>query len=82
MTVRPPAVSRLPEEPGIYRFRTAAEAIHPDPAGYNQFILDQQSVKRRGEPADIANAALFLAAPESSFITGQLLCVDGGWVMH
>ena len=37
---------------------------------------------RIGEPADIANAALFLAAPESSFITGQLLCVDGGWVMH
>ena len=63
-------------------FPTAAEAIHPDPAGYNQFILDQQSVKRRGDPADIANAALFLAAPESSFITGQLLCVDGGWVMH
>jgi NAD(P)-dependent dehydrogenase (short-subunit alcohol dehydrogenase family) len=63
-------------------FPTAAEAIHPDPAGYSQFILDQQSVKRRGEPADIANAALFLAAPESSFITGQLLCVDGGWVMH
>jgi len=63
-------------------FPTAAEAIHPDPAGYNQFILDQQSVKRRGEPADIANAALFLAADESSFITGQLLCVDGGWVMH
>jgi NAD(P)-dependent dehydrogenase (short-subunit alcohol dehydrogenase family) len=54
----------------------------PDPAGYNQFILDQQAVKRRGEPADIANAVLFLAAPESSFITGQLLCVDGGWVMH
>jgi 3-oxoacyl-[acyl-carrier protein] reductase len=63
-------------------FPTAAEAIHPDPAGYNQFILDQQSVKRRGEPGDIANAVLFLAAPESSFITGQLLCVDGGWVMH
>jgi 3-oxoacyl-[acyl-carrier protein] reductase len=63
-------------------FPTAAEAIHPDPAGYNQFILDQQAVKRRGEPADIANAVLFLAAPESSFITGQLLCVDGGWVMH
>ena len=39
-------------------------------------------MKRRGEPTDIANAALFLAAPESSFITGQLLCVDGGWVMH
>ena len=63
-------------------FPTAAEAIHPDPPAYNQFILDQQAVKRRGVPEDIAHAVLFLAAPESSFITGQLLCVDGGWVMH
>lgn len=63
-------------------FPTAAEAIHPDLPAYNQFILDQQAVKRRGEPADIANAVLFLAARESSFITGQLLCVDGGWIMH
>ena len=45
-------------------FPTAAEAIHPDLPAYNQFILDQQAVKRRGEPADIANAVLFLAAPE------------------
>ena len=63
-------------------FPTAAEAIHPDLEAYNAFILDQQAVKRRGEPADIANAALFLAAPQTSFITGQLLVVDGGWVMH
>jgi len=33
-------------------------------------------------PADVAGAVLFFCAPESSFITGQLLCVDGGWVMH
>jgi len=63
-------------------FPTAAEAIHPDLDAYNAYILDQQAVKRRGDPAAVANAALFLAAPESSFITGQLLCVDGGWVMH
>jgi NAD(P)-dependent dehydrogenase (short-subunit alcohol dehydrogenase family) len=25
---------------------------------------------------------LFFCAPESSFITGQLLCIDGGWIMH
>ena len=49
-------------------FPTAAEAIHPDLPAYNQFILDQQAVKRRGEPADIANAVLFLAAPAASFI--------------
>jgi 3-oxoacyl-[acyl-carrier protein] reductase len=66
--------------PGAYP--TAAEAIHPDLESYNRFILEQQAVKRRGTPADIANAALFLAAPETSFITGQLLVVDGGWVMN
>jgi 3-oxoacyl-[acyl-carrier protein] reductase len=63
-------------------FPTAAEAIHPDPEGYNAFVLDQQAVKRRGRAQDVANAVLFFSAPESSFITGQLLCVDGGWLMH
>ncbi len=63
-------------------FPTAAEAIHPNLEQYSQFVLDQQSVKRRGVPADIANAVLFFSAPETSFVTGQLLCVDGGWEMH
>ncbi|MFT4287208.1 SDR family NAD(P)-dependent oxidoreductase [Nocardioides sp.] len=35
-------------------------------------------VRRTGEPADIAAAAAFLAADESSYITGQTLYVDGG----
>jgi len=61
---------------------TDAEKIHPDPAGYNQFVLDRQSLKRRGTPGDIANVMMFLASDYSSFITGQLLNVDGGWVMH
>ena len=34
---------------------------------------------RTGSPEEIANTILFLAAPESSYITGQTLCVDGGW---
>jgi NAD(P)-dependent dehydrogenase (short-subunit alcohol dehydrogenase family) len=63
-------------------FPTAAEEIHPDREGYNSYVLDQQAVKRRGVPSDVANAVLFFSAPESSFITGQLLCVDGGWIMH
>src|SRR5215468_10782077 len=63
-------------------FPTAAEEIHPDREGYQAYVLDQQAVKRRGVPADVASAVLFFCAPESSFITGQLLCVDGGWVMH
>ena len=36
------------------------------------------AVRRIGEPQDLANAALFLASPESGFVTGQVIVVDGG----
>lgn len=35
---------------------------------------------RLGRPADVANAALFLASDEATFITGENLMVDGGWM--
>ncbi len=35
---------------------------------------------RLGRPEDIANAALFLASERASFITGEYLCVDGGFM--
>lgn len=38
-------------------------------------------MKRLGQPNDIANAALFLASEQSSYITGHALPVDGGWTM-
>lgn len=40
--------------------------------------LASQPIKRRGTPRDIANAALFLASDRSSYVTGQVLGVDGG----
>jgi len=36
-------------------------------------------MNRLGTPAEIANAVLWLASDEASFVTGALLAVDGGW---
>lgn len=63
-------------------FPTDAEKIHPDPEGYTKMVLDNQSIKRRGTPEDIGNLVTFLASDKASFITGQLIQIDGGWVMH
>jgi NAD(P)-dependent dehydrogenase (short-subunit alcohol dehydrogenase family) len=63
-------------------FPTDAEKIHPNPEQYNQWVLDQQCLKRRGTPEDIGNLVVFLASDASSFITGQTVVIDGGWAMH
>jgi NAD(P)-dependent dehydrogenase (short-subunit alcohol dehydrogenase family) len=39
-------------------------------------------IKREAQPDDVIGALVFLCAPESDFITGQTLVVDGGSVMH
>jgi NAD(P)-dependent dehydrogenase (short-subunit alcohol dehydrogenase family) len=66
--------------PGMIRSRhtEAVLAQYRDPAEAYQRILDSHPLRRIGDPRDIANAALFLASDESSFITGTTLFVDGG----
>ena len=49
-----------------------------DPA-MHQKLIDRHPIGRLGKPEEIAQAALFLASDESSFVTGAPLVVDGGY---
>ena len=44
-------------------------------------LLERIPLQRLGQPADVAGAVAFLCSPAASYITGQILTVDGGMVM-
>lgn len=43
-----------------------------------QYGVDRGALRRASQPEDIVGAALYLAGPDSSYVTGQTLVVDGG----
>lgn len=47
----------------------------------NAKFIEQIPLRRFGDTSEIATAFTFLAAPSSSYVTGQVLCVDGGLYM-
>jgi NAD(P)-dependent dehydrogenase (short-subunit alcohol dehydrogenase family) len=72
---------------GPRKIRVNAIAPGPTPTdGANMVVTEDGWERRRarvpigrlGEPRDVANAAVFLAGEESSFVTGDMLFVDGG----
>jgi NAD(P)-dependent dehydrogenase (short-subunit alcohol dehydrogenase family) len=62
-------------------FKTAAEEIYDDPEAYSAMVVERQSLKRRGSPAELAAVVSFLTGPDAAFVTGQTIEVNGGWVM-
>jgi 3-oxoacyl-[acyl-carrier protein] reductase len=46
-----------------------------------QMWIMQTPLKKSGQPADIAMAALYLASDEANFVTGQIISPNGGWWM-
>lgn len=67
--------------PGAIRTENEVE-MYPDPETVAAEILPKQCLPRRGYAEDLAGAFVFLASDEASFITGQVINVDGGWVMY
>lgn len=68
---------------GITANAVAPGFIHTDmtdaiPEEVRQATIQTIPVKRMGEPEDIANAYLYLASDEASFVNGQVLGVNGG----
>mmetsp|Transcript_10702 Transcript_10702/g.16148 ORF Transcript_10702/g.16148 Transcript_10702/m.16148 type:complete len:365 (+) Transcript_10702:640-1734(+) len=58
-----------------------AKQVLADPI-YKAKVLNRTPAGRIGEPIDVADAILFLCLPASRFITGQTLCVDGGFTVN
>ena len=55
------------------------EALRADP-DRSRAILERIPAGRWGRPEDIAQTAVFLAAPASDYVNGAILNVDGGWL--
>ena len=66
---------------GIYVNTVAPGAVETDMTRGYAYPVDALPIPRMGEPDDVAEAVAFLASPASNYITGQVLCVDGGWAI-
>jgi len=60
-------------------FRTAMTAYSYADTELRAKRLERMIIKRYGEPNEVVGAAIFLASEASSYITGQDICIDGGW---
>jgi NAD(P)-dependent dehydrogenase (short-subunit alcohol dehydrogenase family) len=63
--------------PGYYR-TAMTEPLFQDPA-FREYIFGRIPMDRPGLPEDLGGAVVFLASDASTYVTGQVLYVDGGW---
>ncbi|MCY3644428.1 MAG: SDR family oxidoreductase [Acidimicrobiaceae bacterium] len=65
--------------PGVTNTETVGEHIAPDRM---EAVAQSQALRRQAWPEDIVGTVMFLCSSDSDFMTGQVLCVDGGFVAN
>ncbi len=66
---------------GIYVNSVAPGGVDTEMTRGYAYAAEELPIPRMGQAEDVAEAVLFLASPASNYVTGQVLRVDGGWVI-
>ena len=67
---------------GVLPWFTRTEMVKKvlEDAAFEKELIAATPLRRLAEPADVARVAVFLALPDSAYVTGQLVAVDGGYL--
>jgi NAD(P)-dependent dehydrogenase (short-subunit alcohol dehydrogenase family) len=67
--------------PGLTQ-STAGKSLTGDDSPYYQMMKTRAALRARGEPSELCGALLLFVSPAGRWITGQVMVVDGGIVLH
>lgn len=65
--------------PGLIETAMTRDRLHHD-RYYQSAMLDPTPLRRAGQPDEVAAVIAFLASADASYISGEVIAVDGGWM--
>lgn len=66
--------------PGVFKTPMTQDLLKSE--GMQKLIKGSVSLKRPGNPEELKGLAVYLASDESSYMTGSIITIDGGWTCH